>query len=395
VKGRLLVLDDDAEVGHTIRAMAESVGFEVRAATQAAEFFLIEADWRPTHVALDLVMPDIDGVEVLRQLARQHSAATIIITSGAGSRVIEAAQRGSLEHGLDVIGSLSKPFAPSELRALLLQDRPNPAIARPRPGSPDPPQGEISEAALQAGLEARQLSVFYQPKISCSDGEIAGFEALVRWKHPERGLIRPDAFIPVAERTGLIRELTVQVMDMALGWLAASDRDRKYLLSVNISAQSLGDMRFADEISSACKDKGVEPDRIILEITETSAMADPLTTLDLLTRLRIKGFQLSIDDFGVGFSSMVQLARLPFSELKVDMSFVKNLARSGESKKIVQGIIGLAHSLGLRVTAEGVEDGDALNYLRSAKCDLAQGYFIGRPMDQTAILNWVAAYRPL
>ena len=392
-KGRLLVLDDDPEIGEMICAMAAGAGFETRATTDAAEFFRIEAEWHPTHVALDLIMPGIDGIVVVRQLARQRCTAAIVITSGAGPSVLEAAHRASIEHGLNVLGSMSKPFSSAELRALLRQVRPNRTTRTIEPGTaPDETKADIPEEALRAGLEGRQFRVFYQPKISCSDGRIAGFEALVRWLHPERGVIRPDAFIPLAESSGLIRELTVQVLDMAFGWLGTYGAEANFLLSVNLSARTLGDMRFANQIFSACWGKGVDPARIILEVTETSAMSDPLTTLDLLTRLRIKGFQLSIDDFGVGYSSLVQLALLPFSEMKIDTSFVGNLARSQASQKIVKGIIGLGHSLGLRITAEGVEDRDALDHLRSIGCDLIQGYFIGRPMDGDAARAWIAAY---
>jgi EAL domain-containing protein (putative c-di-GMP-specific phosphodiesterase class I) len=292
-----------------------------------------------------------------------------------------------------VLGSISKPFSPSQLRALLGQERLDRKAASPVADVVAVPIAhEITEEALREGLEARQFEVYYQPKISCSDGHIAGFEALARWQHPERGMILPDTFIPLAERTGLIRKLTFQVLDIALGWLAAFGDDADFLLAINLSPRSLADMGFANRVFTASWDKGVDPQRVILEVTETSAMADPLTTLDLLTRLRIKGFHLSIDDFGVGYSSMIQLARLPFSEMKIDKSFVVNLAHSDVSQKIVKGIIGLGHSLGLRVTAEGVEDRDALDYLQSVGCDLMQGYLIGRPMSQAEIVDWIAGY---
>ena len=390
--GRLLVLDDDADFGLTVCAMASRAGFEARAATTARDFYRIEAEWRPTHIALDLVMPDIDGVEVMRQLAEQRCAAAIIITSGAGSSVIDAAQRGSIERGLNILGTVAKPFSPAQFRAILQAILP-PQAANPAPAPVAKAEtAGIVEQALIAALKDRQFRVFYQPKISCSDGRIAGFEALVRWQHPEQGMIRPDLFIPLAESTGLIHELTFQVMEMAFGWLASFGDEAGFLLAVNLSAKSLVDMRFANQVFAASWDKGVNPDRVILEVTETSAMTDPLTTLDLLTRLRIKGFHLSIDDFGVGHSSMIQLARLPFSEMKIDTSFVKNLATSDVSQKIVKGIVGLGHSLGMRITAEGVEDRDALDHLRSIGCDLIQGYFIGRPMDGDAARAWIAAY---
>lgn len=392
-KGRLLVLDDDVDFGGTVCAMSAAVGFLARATVNAEEFYRLEAAWRPTHVAIDLIMSENDGMEIIHRLAGQGCHAAIIIISGAGDRVVDAAYRVSKEHGLNVLGSLSKPFPPSSLRKLLQQALTARAAAAGASAALQEVSAEaeaVTEIELQAGIDRRQIRAFYQPKIGCVSGALAGFEALARWQHPERGLIGPEAFIPLAESTGQVRELTFQIIDTAFGWLSSHFAQSNVLMSVNLSASSLSDLRFANQIFAASWDHGLDPRQIILEITETSAMSDPRTALDLLTRLRIKGFQLAIDDFGVGYSSMVQLARLPFSELKIDQSFVKNLSESDDSRKIVRGIVGLGHSLGMRVTAEGVEDDAALAYLRSVDCDLAHGFFIGKPMDGDAALAWTA-----
>jgi EAL domain-containing protein (putative c-di-GMP-specific phosphodiesterase class I) len=229
----------------------------------------------------------------------------------------------------------------------------------------------------------------YQPKIECRSGATAGFEALVRWKHPDRGIVMPDDFIPLAENAGLIDALTAQVFDQSLEWFSQSFPQSNPKLSLNISAKSLVDIQMADHLSALCHRFQIDTERIVLELTETSAMVDPILSLDLLTRLRMKGFQLSIDDFGTGFSSMVQLVRLPFSEIKVDKSFVMQAQNSSESRTVIKSIVELGHSLGLLVTAEGVEDLDTLNYLNTLGCDLAQGYFIARPMWGEAARNWV------
>jgi len=382
---RLLVLDDDAEVGRTMTAIAMASGFDSQATSNAADFFNILQTWSPTHIALDLVMPDIDGIEVLRQLGQAGCKAQIIITSGIGEQVLKAAYRSAAEHGLGVVGTLSKPFSPDQLRSLLAKTTTATAELADRPS--DEIEAAMTLPSFLGALEERHITVWYQPKFHCQSGQLAGFEALARWHHPQLGLISPDRFIPFAEAAGLIDILTDYVYDQALRWFTTHFLHTSLLLSLNISASSLSDIRLTDRIVSICQSYQIAPTRIILEMTETSAMADPVTTLDLLTRLRIKGMKLSIDDFGTGYSSLIRLARLPFSELKIDKMFVINAAQSSESQNIIKAIIGLGHSLGLRITAEGVEDPEAFQFLRAAGCDLAQGFWLARPMAGDAALQ--------
>jgi len=165
-------------------------------------------------------------------------------------------------------------------------------------------------------------------------------------------------------------------------------------LSINLSARSFGNPTLVSQLHARCQAAGMPPDRLIFELTETAAMDDPVLALELLTRLRMQGFQLAIDDFGTGYSSMVQLVRQPFSEVKVDLTFVKTAATSEESRIVIRTIVGLGHSLGMRVTAEGVEDSIALAYLREVGCDEAQGYLIGKPMAPDALDVWLATYKP-
>lgn len=395
---KLLILDDDAAIAATVKLISESAGFEARSTTDPAEFFRLVDEWRPTHIALDLVMPEMDGVQVMARLAREHCDARIIITSGVGSRVLDAAGRSATEHGLVIAGILSKPFTPTALRALLRNSAArldstirHGAIASPPRSADDPTPDELRDA-----IDGHQLVLAYQPQISADGQTLAGFEALVRWQHPARGTIMPDRFIPMAESCGLIDALTDRVLDLGLGWLARSfpshdDPDAEISLSINISAVSLGDRDFVEAAVQACARHGIDPGRIILELTESSAMRDPIASLDQLTRMRMKGFQLSIDDFGTGFSSVLQLARLPFSELKVDKSFVIHAMQSVESRAVVRSVVELGRSLGLRTVAEGVEDAVTLEFLRNIGCDTAQGYFIARPMPGDAVTGWLAA----
>ncbi|MDX5445545.1 MAG: EAL domain-containing response regulator [Zoogloeaceae bacterium] len=390
-EARLLVLDDDAAVADMIQFIAEDAGLEVRVTLQAQDFFEQLAAWGPTHLAIDLVMPGMDGVEVMGRLASLGCTARVIITSGVGSRVLDSARRFAAEHALDVIGVVPKPFSPSALRNLLLSDDDPAREAALRGSGGWSGTLEITEGELQRALDRREFRLAYQPKIECASGRLAGFETLVRWEHPRVGTIMPDRFIEPCERFDLIDRLTDSVIDGALAWFGEAFRGRDEHLSVNLSARCLKDPSLGERIARACAQAALDPGRVILELTETSAMEDPTSSLGLLTRLRVKGFQLSIDDFGTGYSSMVELVRLPFSEMKVDKSFVMAHATSAEARAVIRSIVELGHSLGLKVTAEGVEDAAALDFLREAGCDYAQGFFIARPMPAQALLDWIAA----
>lgn len=397
---RLLILDDDPLIGQTIRFISESIGFECCTTDNSQAFFQQLDHWQPSHIALDLVMPDMDGVEVMVALAERSCHASIVITSGVGHRVLDAAGRSASEHGLNIAGVLPKPFSPAAFRALLKDNS-------------DPQSGtglgagaggfKVNARELTRGLAQRELVLAYQPKIECASGKLAGFEALVRWNHPQRGILMPQHFIPFAEQNGFIDDLTDLVLDKALRWFARFTRNPDMhlsvnmmaprapapSLSVNLSPRNLSTLRFADRVTALCEELSLDARHLFFELTETSAMEDPVASLDQLTQLRIKGFNLSIDDFGTGFSSMLQLVRLPFSEIKVDKSFVMNAMQSEESRTIIRSIVDLGQSLGLRVTAEGVEDGETLAYLTGLGCDLAQGYYIGRPMWAEDIPGWL------
>jgi len=404
--GRILILDDDPAVGQTISFIAENAGLESRATTDADSFFEHLESWDPHYIALDLVMPGMDGVEVMRLLAARGCSAMIIITSGVGSRVLGAAERSAAEHGLNVIGVVSKPFSARVFRSLICdyQSRVDlPTNTMRHVGS----NFVVSEEKLRRALDQHEFVMAYQPKVVCDSGKLAGFEALVRWHHPIAGVVMPDRFIPDLEELGLMTQLTEQVLARSLDWFSAHFCEHQtagasgvseyspLCLSINISAKNLFEIQFADRIGALCQDHGVSPSQLIFELTETSAMDDPILSLDLLTRLRVKGFQLSIDDFGTGYSSMVQLVRLPFSEIKVDKSFVMTASKSQESRTVIKSIVDLGRSLGLRTSAEGVEDADTLALLRDIGCDLAQGFYIARPMYGEHVLQWLSSRQAL
>ena len=246
-------------------------------------------------------------------------------------------------------------------------------------------------AELRAAIESGQLSVAYQPKANLHTGRIEGVEALVRWNHPRYGNLPPDEFIPVAEHTGLIRPLTDFMLDRALTQCRAwSDQGFEISVAINLSARSLVDTDLADTVAAALETAGLPPAQLVLEITESTIMADPVRTLTTLNRLASMGVSLSIDDFGTGYSSLSYLKRLPVHEVKIDKSFVMNMTAEEDDASIVRSVVDLARNLRLRVVAEGVEDGTSLQALTELGCDVVQGYYVSRPLSADRLTELLA-----
>jgi diguanylate cyclase (GGDEF)-like protein len=246
--------------------------------------------------------------------------------------------------------------------------------------------GELREA-----LNRDELVLHYQPKVAAGSGQLLGVEALVRWQHPTQGLLPPSEFIPVAEATTLIQRLTMVVVDKALAmsreWL---DRGVHMPVAVNVSARSLLDLSFPDAIAAALARAEVPAGLLCLELTESTIMHDPDRALLIMQDLRKIGVRLSVDDFGTGYSSMAYLKILPVDELKVDRSFVSQMNTSIDDTMLVQSAIDLGHNLGMSVVAEGVEDKQTLLALKDLGADVIQGYYLGRPMDEALLQQWVA-----
>ena len=246
---------------------------------------------------------------------------------------------------------------------------------------------------LRAAIESGQLTLRYQPQVRVEDGSIVGAEALVRWEHPVYGEVRPDEFVPVAEQGGLIRELTRYVLDTALAACAAwTARGLPLTVSVNLSARNLLEPDLAVAVEELLAKHGVSGQNLVLEITESLLMAEDRTG-DVLRELAATGVRVSIDDFGTGYSSLSYLKRLPVGEVKIDKSFVRNLASDPEDSAIIASIATLAHTLQLDVVVEGVEDAATLGMLSSLGCDIAQGYHIAMPMTDKDLMAWLSAKR--
>ena len=243
---------------------------------------------------------------------------------------------------------------------------------------------------LRTALAEDQLLLHFQPKSDVVTGRLTGLEALVRWQHPVRGLVPPDVFVPLAEHTGLIDLLTPWVLERALRACATWGED--LTVAVNVSVRNLVDVDFPGVVGRLLVETGVRPSRVVLEITESSLMADPETSLSVLRRLKALGVRLSVDDYGSGYSSLAYLQQLPVDELKIDRAFVRDIAVHTRDRAIVRSTIELGKSLGLTVVAEGVEGPDAWDVLADLSCDQLQGYFLCRPMPEDQVGDWVASY---
>jgi EAL domain-containing protein (putative c-di-GMP-specific phosphodiesterase class I) len=245
---------------------------------------------------------------------------------------------------------------------------------------------------FEHALDHGELHMVYQPKVRIETGELTRLEALVRWDRPGLGPVEPSRFVPLAEKHGLIAPLTDWGLRTTLKqWRAWRDQGLDTNVAFNISAISLQSLDFPDLVERVCRELDVPADRLVLELTE-GATQPLIKLMDTLTRFRIKGIGLAIDDFGTGYSSLMQLRQLPFTEVKIDRLFVKDLPHAHDSCVIVKAIVDLAHGLGLFATAEGVETTDQLRFLRSVRCDVAQGYLIAQPLEGGALRQWCDAF---
>ena len=304
----MLIVDDEPEVAEVIAEFAGRAGYDVACTSSPQAFDTLYHDGLDV-VILDLWMPDVDGIELIRRLAARRSQARLILVSGFDRRVLESARQLAISHGLRVAGALGKPLRLAELTALLDGD-----------GLPSPHAAsrlvEVTVAELQQALADDWLVVHYQPQVSLASGAVVGFEALVRWRLADGGILPPDMFVQIAESAGLSLALTWRVIEKAAAQAGAVVEPGNLSVSINLPPAALTDIGFPEAVVSAVRGTLLAPPRLHFEVTETSVSREPKAALDILTRLRLKGFPLAIDDFGVGYSSLAQLRALPLSALK-------------------------------------------------------------------------------
>lgn len=387
---KILMLDDEPFMLKLIGRMLANLGFTQVTSFDSGRAALESFDSPnnpPDLILLDLNMPEMDGVEFVRHLVERRYTGSLILISGEDERMLQTAVKLMRAHKIWVLGHLRKPVKPEALSALLDKWTP------PSSGSPRAANKVYGADAVRAAINNNELVNYYQPKVAVTTGRVVGVETLVRWRHPEDGMVFPDQFIGVAETHGLIDDLTRVVLTSALAQAKVwQDEGLALRVAVNVSMDNLASLDFPDFVAGLAANAGVWPQEVVLEVTESRLMLDMRAPLEVLTRLRLKRFRLSIDDFGTGNSSLAQLRDIPFDELKIDQSFVHRAWIDETLRAMYDASLGLARQLGMAVVAEGVEDRDDWDLLRRTRCDFAQGYFIARPMPAADLPGWIQTW---
>ncbi len=385
----ILLLDDDPFMLKLLGSMLNGLGYRNISCFESGVDALSSCNGQmPDVILLDINMPDMDGIEFVRHLGQRHCAVSLILISGERERMLEATHKLALAHRLVVLGTQHKPATASGLSGLLDKWVPTKIAAEVAYVK------NYTAAELRTALCNGELVNYYQPKVAVSTGEVIGVETLVRWQHPVDGMVFPDRFIRLAEEHGLIGDLTRCVLSQALKQTAIWQQSGINLrVAVNVSMDDIADLGFADYVYAETMRAGVMPESLVLEVTESRLMQKLTTSLDVLTRLSLKRFSLSIDDFGTGHSSLAQLRDLPFDELKIDQSFTHDAWQYPRLRALFDASLSLARELGIEVVAEGVEDAEDWVFLRSRNCDIAQGYYIARPMLASALQGWMKQWR--
>ncbi|WP_428643426.1 EAL domain-containing protein [Roseibium sp.] len=387
---KVLVYDDEADFADYLREVIEDLGHVVTVATSAAEFanrFSVETD----VIFLDLFMPDVDGIECIRFLAKTGTKALLILMSGQDPAILSAAREGARANSLNVLDVLTKPIAISSVDTAMEKAQAQIRISGTREVPASVRRHQITPQSIVEALEEGQFHAVYQPQIKLSGNSVTGVEALLRWNHPLFGLVLPAEFIAVAETSpDTMNHLTRFIVETACRDLGVLSRAAPDLtVSINLSAVTFNDVTLPEMIQQAAREAALGPDRIILEVTESAASSHIGRAIDILTRLRMAGFGVSIDDFGTGYSSLEQIVQIPFTELKVDKRFVKDILNSEKCRAVCEIACLLARKTSMTPVAEGVEDRATADELQRVGFVLAQGFYFARPMRLKQLLSWL------
>lgn len=379
----MVVEDHDFQRQNLIRTLEKLCFDEIHQASHGVEgLSILEQRQNIDLIICDLDMPEMDGIEFMRHLSELGHQASVIISSAKEHSLINSVEKMARAYGVRLLGVIEKPVNKEEVIKLIIKHRsvkPNGIQARYR---------EFGLEDILEGLKQDQFQPYYQPKVDFKSGVICGAEALARWQHPDCGLIAPAAFISALEESGDIDTLTLIMLKKATvackNWL---DQGHTLTISINLSLAGLHDPSVVSTITSIVNKTGLDPKYVILEITESAAMTESATALEILARLRMRGFGLSIDDYGTGFSSLKQLTRVPFSELKIDQSFVTGSTTEPSLQTIIESSIGMAKGLELTSVAEGIEHQAEWDLLKALGCDVGQGYFISKPVSEADFMK--------
>lgn len=392
---KIYIVDDDEQQANLMQAMAKTIELETEIFTSSVDFLKTPVTAHDI-VILDLQMPEKDGIEIMRDLASFNRKPHFILISGFDDRVLHSAKQLAESKQLNVVNTLSKPFKAKEFIALIkethlkciencLQEE------NSKTANEDNNSATIDE--LKLALRKHQLVVYFQPQICFNTGALQTAEILVRWQHPEKGLLLPDEFIPLAEKHELMNLLTEEILMLAIkeyNKVIASELDVK--ISINLSAQNVNDLSMPEKLEGLLKHYKIDPKAITLEITESALMHRVSDSLDILNRLRMKGFPLSVDKFGTGYTSLVKLYQAPFTGLKIDKHFIHRSIIDQDTKAIIKLFILLAKELKMKTVAEGIDSKELWDQLLDMGCDYAQGSYVSQPMTTDNFMQWIKNY---
>jgi EAL domain-containing protein (putative c-di-GMP-specific phosphodiesterase class I)/FixJ family two-component response regulator len=374
----IYLLDDEQEMLAMLVDMLEEIGLPSLPFSDAKFFFdTVEAFPTPSLLVLDLNMPEMDGIEVMRRLASIDNPPALILVSGHDVGILHSAQKLGEAHNLEIIATISKPVHLKSFQQLINEYLETLGTANKSTGKNN--KLVITKNEVENAINQSEFVLYYQPQFEISSGNLISCEALVRWQHPDIGMVFPDDFIPLIEKNGWMKLLTGHVIKTAV----EQEQQWKKMgftipISINISSSDITSLSLPEQVSELLENNQLTPNMLKLEVTESALMGELVTSLDILTRLRLKGIGLSIDDFGTGYSSLSQLHKIPFSELKIDKSFVMAMTQDAEARAIVKTCIVLGHELNMKICAEGVETKAHLEQLRILGCDIAQGYYFSK-----------------
>jgi EAL domain-containing protein (putative c-di-GMP-specific phosphodiesterase class I) len=387
----VLIVDDDLFANKVIAAQLGKLGFTnlegMTDPLKALDFLRANVD-NIGLIICDLQMPTLDGIEFVREVAHEGYTGQVILVSGEDPRLLRSAQRLVEAMGLATLGAIQKPVKLETLTNVFANAD---EVERPRSTR----QFALSE--IEEALTKKQLVNYYQPKIDLRSGAVVGVEALVRWLHPEHGVLSPAAFLPVLQKAGLDDELLMHILTGPTGALTLlrdiEAMDPEFKVSVNISDVNLSDEKLPEKLVALLDSYGVQNKNLMLEVSENRAAGSRTKYNSTLSRLALKGFILSLDDFGAGKTTMTDLSDIAISEIKFDRAFVHNVHRDFAQKMSLRSCIKMADALGLITVAEGVEEIQDWEVLKSLGCNVVQGYIVAKPMPVEVLDSWLAHWR--
>ena len=383
---RFLVVEDQGFQRWLVANVLKEFGVQsIIAASDGAEALSLIRGQPVDVVISDLDMPEMDGMELIRGIAQLGKPIDVILMSSHDRSLMSTVESMAKAYNVKVLGAIRKPLTPRKLEGVL-------GILAGGGKGPSPvPQTSILITAAEAeqALRNAEFETYFQPKVEVKTGRVRGAEALARWRHPTQGLLGPSAFLPLVESAGMIEALTACIAGDALrACLEWRKAGIPASVSINLSVSSLSDVSLADRLTAIASEISLEPAHVTFEVTESATAREQGPALENLSRLMMKGFGLSIDYFGTGYSSMARLTRVPFTELKIDQSFVAKAISEASSRAMVESSLDLARKLGIAAVAEGVESAAQWSLLLTLGCDQAQGYYIAHPMTAADFRRW-------